>query len=99
MMGTSERLRIELDMIIRERDMLKRKLDEYIRHHAECHVARVPPQLRQTATVSSDNSTSDSSIITDHLKVVNNNNNTSLTSMQQVKTSSAVTATLQYSGL
>ena len=94
-MGTSERLRIELDRVVHERDMYKRKLDEYIRHHAECHVSRVPPQHR----VSSDNPADTSAILTDHLKVVNNNNNNNLTNMQQVKTSSAASATLQYSGL
>jgi len=32
----SERLRQELNRVVRERDLLKRKLEEYMRHHAEC---------------------------------------------------------------
>jgi len=34
--NSSERMRLELDRVVRERDLLKRKLEEYIRHHAEC---------------------------------------------------------------
>jgi len=34
--NNSDRMRMELDRVVRERDLLKRKLEEYMRHHAEC---------------------------------------------------------------
>merc|ERR1719471_168498 len=34
--NSGERMRMQLEIVERERDSYKRRLDEYIRHHAEC---------------------------------------------------------------
>ena len=76
--NTGERMRMQLEMVERERDTYKRRLDEYIRHHAECirgggalRPADHEPGLSAHHKVNNNNNTSSS-----------NNNNSCLPTMK-----------------
>ena len=64
--NSGERMRMQLEIVERERDTYKRRLDEYIRHHAEC--IRGGGALRQEDHEQG---------LSDHHKVNNNNNSSS----------------------
>merc|ERR1712203_892340 len=40
LLSNTERMRTELDRVVQERNLLRAKLQEYMRHHAECSGGR-----------------------------------------------------------
>ena len=88
LVNNSERLRMQLEIVERERDTYKRRLDEYMRHHAEC--IRGGGAARPTEH---------DTVVSDHHKVNNNNNNNTSNNNISLANMKTPSPGLHYAGL